>query len=161
MSVGESDLPILFLHHLRTAPVLILYPVTLLNNQLFYYYYLFFVCVMETLKVKMFVSQLYPTLCDFMDCSPPSSSVHGILHARILEWIAVFFSRGIFLTQGSNVSLLHHRQILYHLSHQGSPRLYIVLCNLQITTDWLQIGKGVCQDYVLSPAYLTYMQSTS
>ena len=105
------------------------------------------------------VTQL--TLWDPVDCSPPGFSVHGILHARILEWIAVFFSRGIFLTQGSNVSLLHHRQILYHLSHQGSPRLYIVLCNLQITTDWLQIGKGVCQDYVLSPAYLTYMQSTS
>ena len=29
------------------------------------------------------------------------------------------------------------------------------------TKDWFQIGKGVCQDYILSPAYLTYMQSTS
>ena len=29
------------------------------------------------------------------------------------------------------------------------------------TTDWFQIGKGVCQDCVLSPAYLTYMQTTS
>jgi len=28
-------------------------------------------------------------------------------------------------------------------------------------TDWFQIGKGVCQDYILSPAYLTYMQNTS
>ena len=35
-----------------------------------------------------------PTLCDPMDCSPPSSSVHGILQARILEWLAVSFSRG-------------------------------------------------------------------
>ena len=33
-------------------------------------------------------------LCDSMDCSPPGSSVHGILQARILEWIAVPFSRG-------------------------------------------------------------------
>ena len=34
------------------------------------------------------------TLCDPMDCSPPDSSVHGILQARILEWVAVSFSRG-------------------------------------------------------------------
>ena len=35
-----------------------------------------------------------PTLCDPMDCSPPTSSVHGILQARILEWVAVPFSMG-------------------------------------------------------------------
>ena len=35
-----------------------------------------------------------PTLCDPMDCSPPGSSVHGILQARILEWVAISFSRG-------------------------------------------------------------------
>ena len=35
-----------------------------------------------------------PTLCDTMDCSPPGSSVHGILQARILEWVAIPFSRG-------------------------------------------------------------------
>ena len=33
-------------------------------------------------------------LCDPVDCSLPSSSVHGILHARILEWVAISFSRG-------------------------------------------------------------------
>ena len=33
-------------------------------------------------------------LCDPMDCSPPASSVHGILQARILEWLAIPFSRG-------------------------------------------------------------------
>ena len=42
-----------------------------------------------------------------MDCSLPGSSVHGILQARILEWVAISFSRGIFLTQGSNLHLLH------------------------------------------------------
>ena len=35
------------------------------------------------------VAQLYPTLCDPVDCSPPGSSVHGILQARILEWVAI------------------------------------------------------------------------
>ena len=40
------------------------------------------------------VAQLCPTLCDPMDYSPPGSSVHGILQARILEWVAISFSRG-------------------------------------------------------------------
>ena len=40
------------------------------------------------------VVQLCPTLCDPMDCSPPGSSVHGIFQARILEWVAISFSRG-------------------------------------------------------------------
>ena len=44
--------------------------------------------------VKVLVTRSCPTLCDTMDCSPPGSSVHGILQARILEWVAIFFSRG-------------------------------------------------------------------
>ena len=40
--------------------------------------------------------------------------------------IAIPFSRGIFLTQGPNLGLLHYRQILYHLSHQGSPNLNLI-----------------------------------
>ena len=39
-------------------------------------------------------AQLCLTLCDSTDCSPPGSSVHGILQARILEWVAIPFSRG-------------------------------------------------------------------
>ena len=39
-------------------------------------------------------TQSCPTLCDPMDCSPPDSSVHGIFQARILEWVAISFSRG-------------------------------------------------------------------
>ena len=40
------------------------------------------------------VSQSCPTLCDPMDCSLPGSSLHGILQARVLEWVAIAFSRG-------------------------------------------------------------------
>ena len=40
------------------------------------------------------VAQLCPTLCNPMDCSPPGSSIHGILQARVLEWGAIAFSRG-------------------------------------------------------------------
>ena len=39
-------------------------------------------------------AQSYATLCNSMDCSPPGSSVHGIFQARILEWVAISFSRG-------------------------------------------------------------------
>ena len=42
----------------------------------------------------MLVAQSCPTLCNPMDCSPPGSSRHGILQARILEWVAIPFSRG-------------------------------------------------------------------
>ena len=40
------------------------------------------------------VAQSCPTLCDPIDCSPPGSSLHWILQARILEWVAISFSRG-------------------------------------------------------------------
>ena len=41
------------------------------------------------------VTKSCPTLCDPMDCGPPGSSVHGILQARILEWVAISFSRDL------------------------------------------------------------------
>ena len=44
--------------------------------------------------VYVLVAQLSLTLCDPMDCSPPDSSVHGILQAEILDWVAISFSRG-------------------------------------------------------------------
>ena len=46
------------------------------------------------------------TLCDPMDCRPLGSSVHGILQARILEWVAMPSLQEIFLTQGLNSCLL-------------------------------------------------------
>ena len=49
---------------------------------------------LRPLKVKVLVSQSCPTLCYSMGCSPPGSFVHGILQARILEWVAIPFFRG-------------------------------------------------------------------
>ena len=49
--------------------------------------------VRGVVTVKVLVAQLCLTLCDPMDCSLPSSSAHGILQARILEWLPVPFSR--------------------------------------------------------------------
>ena len=104
----------------------------------------------------------------------PGSSVHEISQARILEWVAISFSRGsswsrnwtlistagrfftvratgeavkkntgvgshsllqgIFLTQESKLGLPHYRQILYHLSHKGSPLLGYLLCLNSVIT---------------------------
>ena len=77
----------------------------------------------------MKVVQSCPTLCDPMDYT-----IHGILQARILEWIAVPFSRGIFPTQGSNPGFLHCRRILYQLSHQvrGGPHFYVEALVVQL-----------------------------
>ena len=49
---------------------------------------------MGRLKAKAKVAQSCPILCDPMDCSPPGSSLHGIFQLRILEWVAISFSRG-------------------------------------------------------------------
>ena len=46
--------------------------------------------------MKVLVTQSCPTFCDSMDYSLPGSSVHGFLQARILEWVAIPFSRGSF-----------------------------------------------------------------
>ena len=62
-------------------------------------------------------------LCDPMNCSPPGSSVHRDSPLKYTGVGCHAFLQGIFPTQGSNPGLLHCRQILYHLSHQGSPRI--------------------------------------
>ena len=61
-----------------------------------------------------------------MDCSPPGSSVHGILQARILDWVAMPSSRGSLWPRGRNCVSCNYRWILYPLSHLGSPLLFIL-----------------------------------
>ena len=56
-------------------------------------------------------------LCDPMDCSPPGSSVHGLLQARIPEWCP---PSGDLPDPATEPDLPQCRQILYHLSHQGN-----------------------------------------
>ena len=68
-------------------------------------------------------TQSSPTLCDPIDCSPPGSSVHGILQARILEWIAMSSSRDLpdpGINPASPVSLALQADSL-PLSYRGSP----------------------------------------
>ena len=72
------------------------------------------------------IVQLCLTLCNPMDCSPWNSSGHnpGVGSLSLLQ--------GIFPTQGSNPGLPHCRQILYQLSHKGSPRILRSNLNLMM-----------------------------
>ena len=74
-------------------------------------------------NVKVLVVQLYPTLCEPVDCSLPGFSVHGILQGRIPEWLAIPFSKGCSqLRDQIQVSCIAGR-FFYHLSHQESSNL--------------------------------------
>ena len=73
--------------------------------------------------VLCLVAQCYLTFCDPMDRSPPGSSVHGDSPVKNTGVGCHALLQGIFPTRGSNPCLLHCRQILYHLSHQESPRI--------------------------------------
>ena len=70
--------------------------------------------------VSCLVAQSCPTLCNFMDFNLPGFSVHGILQARILEWVAMPSFRG---SSQAKDQIEVCKQFLYHLSHQGSPRI--------------------------------------
>ena len=76
-------------------------------------------------KTPVLVTLSCLTLCDPMNYSLPGSSVHGILQATILEWVAIPFSRGSFWPRDRTL-VSYWRQILYCLSHQGSPQRPLV-----------------------------------
>ena len=103
--------------------------------------------------------QSCPTLCQPTNCSPPDSSVHGILQARILESVAMLSSRGIFPTQGSNPGSpgapdLQADTLL--LSHQRSPQTALLSYNsyiMQFTIESFQINVFVCLFLVYSQLF--------
>ena len=64
-----------------------------------------------------------PTLCNPMDYSLPGSSIHGILQARMLEWVAMSSSRGSSWPRDWTCSFLYRQVSSSPLSHQGSPTL--------------------------------------
>ena len=104
---------------------------------------LYFVCVCAD-------SQWCPTLCDPMDWSPPGSSVHGILQARILEWVAISSSRGSSRPRvWTGISCIG-RQILSHWATREAPYLYLQLCEWYSMQriflerlPWFSVGKRV------------------
>ena len=78
------------------------------------------------MNTQYWLLQLCPTLCDPTNCSPPGSSVHEILQARILEWVATASSRGSSQPRDqihvSYVSCLC-TWVLYHENHLGSSSM--------------------------------------
>ena len=70
------------------------------------------------------------TLCDSRVCGPPGSSVHGDSPGKNTGVSCHALLQGFFPTQGSTPGLPHCRRILYHVSHQGSPR--ILECSLSL-----------------------------
>ena len=89
--------------------------------------------VHSLLKMKVLVVHSYLTLCSPTDL--PGSSVRGILQARNTGVDSESLFQGIFSTWGWNPGLLHCRQILYHLSHQGSA--HYCQCTNSSTWDWV------------------------
>ena len=87
---------------------------------LMYIHYIKYICVFN---------HSVTSLCNPMDCSLPGSSVHGDSPGKNTGVGCHALLQGIFPTQGSNLGLLHCRWILYHLGHQGNPKIYIQ-CNI-------------------------------
>ena len=87
------------------------------------------------------VAQSCLTLCHPMNCSPPSSSVHGIFFSGKNTGAGChFFLQGIFLTQGSNPHLLHWQAESIPQSHLGSPLyiyIYIYIKGNSLAVQWL------------------------
>ena len=80
---------------------------------------------LATLAYKLF--QLCPTVCDALDCTPPGSSVHGILQARVLIWVAMPSSEDLpdpGIEPGSLVSPALARVFFYCSCHLGSPSYF-------------------------------------
>ena len=74
---------------------------------------------------QVLVAQSCPTLCDPIDCRPSDSTIHEIFQARILEWVAVSFSRGSYQSRDWQAEALP-------LSHLGSP-IDMSICSLNFT----------------------------
>ena len=90
-------------HHLSPQPVVIFW---LVNE--------------SAIQLMHWCFALRDPLCNPMYWSPPGSSIHGISQARILEWVAISFSRGSSQPRNWTRVSPHCRQRLYGLSHQGS-----------------------------------------
>ena len=80
---------------------------------------------MECCAVLCLVTQSCLTLFNPMDCGPPAFFVRGDSSGKNTQVGSPALLQGIFPIQGSNPGLLHCRQTLYHLSHQGSPKTTI------------------------------------
>ena len=97
------------------------------------------------------VSESCPTFCDRMDCSPPGSSVHWIFQARILEWVAISFSRGSSWPRDRTQVYCIGRWILYHWATREAPPCLMVPSALHwwwVYFAWAQIPQFQAASWV-------------
>ena len=112
-------------------------------------------CLQLSIAVLCLVIQSFLILCDPMDCSMTGSSVHGDSSGKNIEVGSHALLQGIYPTQGSNWGLLNCRQILYLLSHQGSPRiLEWVAYPFSRGSSWLRNWTGV--SYIASGFFTSW-----
>ena len=78
-------------------------------------------------KMKVLVAWLCPILCDPMDCNPPGFSVHGVLSARIPEWVAISFSRGSVWPRDQTWVTFITGRFFYCLSHQAAHGVIVLM----------------------------------
>ena len=108
-----------------------------------------FPCLL-TIVWKVLVTQSCPTLYDPMDCSQPSSFVHGILQARILQWVAISFSRRSSQPRDQNRVSCITGIFYYHLSHQGSPTVCVCFSTSGAQKDLLGVTQSLMGQMLLS-----------
>ena len=88
-------------------------------------------------RLYRLVAQLGPTLSYPVDCSPPGSSVHGISHARILEWVAISFSKRSFQPKDGICVSCISRQMFYYWATREA-------CRQKALRDNAELRAGQC-----------------
>ena len=103
------------------------------------------VCVHVCIHAKLL--QFCLTFCDPVDCTLPGSSLHGILQARILEWVAMLSSKGVLPTQESNPflsCLLYWQAGSLPLAPPGKP-IYMFVCVCACVCVCVCVYNGITQ----------------
>ena len=119
------------------------------------------VCTSVCVHVCMLSVSVLSTLCNPMGCNPPDSSVHGILQARILEWVAISFSRGSSWSRNwTHVSCGFWLQAdSLPLSHHGSPCVCICVCVcINIYTLYICMYIYICIHYICILNYSSFIK---
>ena len=126
------------------------------------------------MKSESEVAQSCPTLSDPMDCSLPGSSIHGIFQARVLEWVAIAFSKKniyfCFIDYAKAFDCVDHNKLWKILEEMGIPDyLTCLLRNLYAGQEATELdmeqqtgsksGKENIKAVYCHPDYLTYMQA--
>ena len=121
--------------------------------------------------------QSYPTLCNPMDCSSPGSSVHGILQARILQWVAVPSSRGFFTAWAIKEAYIYIYNVCHVIfvhsfvdGHSGCFHILVivnnaatsiwVLVSFWVSINWCSlIPEVTCDDILISFLVILFLKS--